>query len=132
MDEGTADEGLALPTDAEFRILDVLWTEGPQTVRQVHDVVRHGWTVRYTTVLKILQNLFDKGLVTRDESSRSHVYEAAVARDWATNGMLTELADRVFGGSAARLVMRALSSQQASKDELEQIRELIDNLEEGT
>lgn len=122
-------DDLTLPTDAEFRILDVLWRRGPQTVRQVHDVVRDGWTVRYTTVLKILQNLHEKGLVSRDESARSHVYETTVAREWATNGMLEELADRVFEGSAAKLVMRALSSQQASKAELEEIRDLLDSLD---
>ncbi len=122
-------DDLTLPTDAEFRILDVLWRRGPQTVRQVHDIVRDGWTVRYTTVLKILQNLHEKGLVSRDESARSHVYETTVAREWATNGMLEELADRVFEGSAAKLVMRALSSQQASKAELEEIRDLLDSLD---
>jgi predicted transcriptional regulator len=119
-----------LPTDAEFRVLEALWTHGAQTVRQVHDRLRDGWGVGYTTVLKILQNLYEKGLVTRDDSERSHVYTAAVAREWATRGYVSDLTERVFGGSAAELVMRALSSQRATPEELEQIRELLDDLEE--
>jgi predicted transcriptional regulator len=119
-----------LPTDAEYRVLDALWAHGSQTVRELHERLRDGWSVRYTTVLKILQNLHDKGLVTRDDSARSHVYEAAVDREWATRGFVSDLADRVFEGSAARLVLRALSSQPATKDELDQIRELLDHLEE--
>lgn len=119
-----------LPTDAEYRILDALWAHGAQTVRQLHERLREGWAVRYTTVLKILQNLHDKGLVSRDDTARSHVYDAAVDREWATRGFVSDLADRVFDGSAARLVMRALSSQPASREELEQIRELLDRLEE--
>lgn len=119
-----------LPTDAEFRVLDALWTYGSQTVRELHERLRDGWSVRYTTVLKILQNLHDKGLVSRDDSARSHVYDAAVDREWATRGFVSELADRVFEGSAARLVLRALSSQPATKEELDQIRELLDRLEE--
>lgn len=121
-----------LPTDAEYRVLDVLWNFGPQTVRQIHDRLSGTWAVRYTTVLKILQNLYEKGLVSRDESERSHVYEAAVEREWATRGFVSELANRVFEGSAARLVMRALSSQPATKEELDQIRRLLDRLEDQT
>jgi predicted transcriptional regulator len=122
---------LPLPTEAEFRVLGALWTHGDQTVRQVHEQLRDGWAVGYTTVLKILQNLHEKGLVSRDDSERSHVYRAAVERDWATRGYVTDLTERVFGGSAAELVMRALSSQRATPEELEQIRSLLDDLEEG-
>lgn len=120
-----------LPTDAEFRVLESLWTHGEQTVRQVHERLHEGWAVGYTTVLKILQNLHDKGLVSRDDSERSHVYRAAVEREWATRGYVNDLTERVFGGSAAELVMRALSNQRATPEELEQIRALLDSLEEG-
>jgi predicted transcriptional regulator len=119
-----------LPTDAEYRVLDALWTHGAQTVRELHERLRDGWAVRYTTVLKILQNLYEKGLVSRDDSARSHVYDTAVDREWATRGFVSDLTDRVFEGSAARLVLRALSSQPATKEELDQIRELLDRLEE--
>lgn len=118
-----------LPTDAEYRVLDVLWDEGPRTVRDVHEAVRDSWKVRYTTVLKILQNLHAKGLVSRDDSARSHVYAALVEREWATRGFVDELSRRVFDGSAAQLAIRALSSQPATREELEELRALIDRLE---
>lgn len=109
--------------------MGALWDAGPSTVRDIHDRLVDEWEVRYTTVLKILQNLHGKGLVERDDSTRSHVYSAAVERDWATQGFVSELTDRVFDGSAARLVMRALSTQPATPEELEEVRRLIDRLE---
>lgn len=125
----TPEAGRPLPTDAEFRVLDVLWAGGPMSVRGVHDQIRRDSDVTYTTVLKILQNLLGKGLVHRDDSARSHVYEAAVERDWATRGFVADLADRVFDGSAAKLVMRALSDQTPSREELDEVRALLDRLE---
>lgn len=118
-----------LPTDAEYRVLDVLWARGPSTVRDVHEAVQDEWRVRYTTVLKILQNLHGKGLVSRDDSERSHVYDALVEREWATEGFVDELTRRVFDGSAAELAMRALSTKRATPEELEAVRALIDRLE---
>lgn len=118
-----------VPTDAEFRILRVLWRHGPQTVRQVHERVTDDRDVGYTTTLKILQNMHQKGLALRDDSRRSHVYEASVDRDWALGGLLSDLTDRVFEGSTARLVLGALSSQPASKEELDEIRAYLEELE---
>jgi BlaI family transcriptional regulator, penicillinase repressor len=120
-----------LPTDAELEILHVLWTHGPATVREVRDRLPRAEEAGYTTVLKLLQIMHAKGLVTRDEAQRSHVYAAAVARDDTERGLVDDLARRVFGGSAGRLALRALSERAASPRELEEIRRLLDEAEEG-
>lgn len=112
------------PTDAELTILRVLWRAGPSTVRAVHDALGGGGA--YTTTLKMLQIMHDKGLVRRDASQRSHVYEAALDEQEAERSLLTDLLDKAFGGSAARLAMHALSLRPASKDELAEIRALLD------
>ena len=114
-----------IPTDAELALLRVLWAEGPSTVREVHD---HIDDTGYTTVLKQLQIMRDKGLVVRDESSRAHVYKAAVQRDETERKLVDDLLDRAFGGSAQRLVMRALSGNRVSSDELGAIRDLLDSI----
>jgi predicted transcriptional regulator len=113
-----------LPTDAELDLLRVLWQRGPSTVREVLNALDadHG----YTTVLKHLQIMHDKGLVTRDESQRAHVYQPAVAEDDTQRRLVRDLLDRAFGGSARQLVMRALSTEDVSQDELAQIRNLLD------
>ena len=113
------------PTPAELEILQELWGSGGKTVRAVHDAIRRRRPVRYTTVLKLLQIMIEKGLVDRDESERSHVYEAAVAEDEVQRRLVGELLDRVFDGSAATLVMQALSARPASAKELDEIRELL-------
>ena len=112
------------PTDAELAILRVLWTRGPSTVREVaEDMGREG---AYTTVLKILQIMTDKGLVRRDDSERTHVYEAAYSEGQTQKQIVTDLLDRVFDGSAAKLVLQALETGRASPEELSEIRRLID------
>jgi predicted transcriptional regulator len=116
-----------LPTDAELTLLRVLWREGPSTVRQVLDQMDDAG---YTTVLKQLQIMHDKGLVTRDESSRAHVYSAAVKASDTERRLVDDLLDRAFGGSAQRLVARALSGDRVSRDELGAIRDLLDDLED--
>ena len=121
---------LPRPTDAELEILRVLWEHGPATVRQVHEVLAHTRDTGYTTTLKLLQIMADKGLVTRDESARTHVYEARVSQEHTQRQLLTDLVDRAFGGSAAELVMRALSSHKTSNQELREIRKLIDETRE--
>ena len=118
-----------LPTDAELEILRVLWERGPSTVREVQEVLGAQREVGYTTALKLLQIMFEKGLVRRDESARTHVYEAGVARDRTQNALVGDLVDRAFGGSASALVLGALSSKPASKEELAEIRRLLDELE---
>lgn len=117
------------PTDAELSILRVLWRRGPSTVREVHeDLVRQSST-GYTTVLKMLQIMTEKGLVVRDEGQRAHIYEARQGEQKTQRQLLGDLADRAFGGSAARLAMQALSGRRASAAELSEIRELLDRLE---
>lgn len=112
------------PTDAELAILQVLWNQGPATVRQVHEALEARET-GYTTTLKLMQIMAEKGLVSRDESSRTHVYTAKYTRDETQQRLVTDLLDRAFGGSAAALVMQVLSSQQASAEELRDIEQLI-------
>jgi predicted transcriptional regulator len=118
------------PTNAELELLQVLWRSGPQTVREVHDAVRGGRDIGYTTVLKTLQVMADKGLVTRDESARSHVYAAAVPENTVKRRLVTDLLDRAFDGSAAGLVMQALSAKRASPEEIREIRQLLDGIKD--
>ena len=115
---------LPRPTDSELAILRVLW-RGPSTVRQVHEALSGARDTGYTTTLKLMQIMAEKGLVTRDESSRTHVYSARVSRDVTQRQLVTDLLDRAFGGSAAALVLQALSAQPASPKELAEIQRLI-------
>ncbi len=114
------------PTDAELEILRVLWAHGPATVRRVHEALAATRDTGYTTTLKLMQIMADKGLVTRDESARTHVYEARVSQESTQRQLLDHLVDRAFGGSAAELVLRALSTSQTSDRDLREIRRLID------
>lgn len=113
-------------------ILGVLWEQGPSTVRQIHAVLEPERGTGYTTVLKFLQIMLEKGLVGRDERSRSHVYEAAVGRDAIQCALVEDLTDRAFGGSTASLVMQALSGERARPEELEQIRAWLDARASGS
>lgn len=116
------------PTTSELAILQVLWDGGPATVRQVHERMAEADGERatgYTTTLKLMQIMADKGLVTRDDSSKSHVYEARVPRQQAQRQLVSDLINKAFGGSAAELVLQALSTHPASKEELAEIRRLI-------
>ena len=118
---------MSRPTEAELAILGVLWTRGPSTVRQVNDVLSPTRETGYTTTLKLMQIMAEKGLVSRDERDRSHVYEANVSQDHTQRQLVNDLVDRAFGGSAAALVLQALSSHPASSDELNEIQRLIDD-----
>jgi BlaI family transcriptional regulator, penicillinase repressor len=118
-----------LPTDAELEILGVLWARGPSTVRGVQEELSSRRDVGYTTALKLLQIMHEKGLVRRDESARTHVYEAAVAQERTQNALVGDLLDRAFGGSASALVLGALAAKPASREELAEIRRLLDELE---
>lgn len=113
------------PTDAELSILRVLWTSGPSTVRHVHEALSPNKQTGYTTTLKLMQIMVEKGLVLRDSSRRSHVYSAADPQAETERRLVKDLADRAFGGSAAALVMRALRSHRPSAAELDEIRRLI-------
>lgn len=120
------------PTDAELSILRVLWQAGPSTVRAVHEQMDGDRKVGYTTILKLLQIMADKGLVQRDESERSHVYRASSSQEKTQNQLVADLLDKAFGGSARQLVMRALSARKADAKELNEIRSLIDEMERGS
>jgi BlaI family penicillinase repressor len=117
------------PTDAELVILNVLWHRGPSTVRQVHEQLAPERNTGYTTTLKLLQIMHEKGLVRRDTSQRSHVYEAARGEAATKQGVVGDLLDRVFEGSARQLVMQALEAGKVSAEELRQIRRLIEHME---
>jgi predicted transcriptional regulator len=124
-----ADRTLPRPTDAELAILRVLWRRGPVTVRDVHDELVRSRLTGYTTVLKLLQIMTEKGLVVRDESQRAHIYQARLSEQKTQRQLLSDLVDRAFGGSAAKLVVQALAGKRASAEELEQIRHLLNEME---
>jgi predicted transcriptional regulator len=117
------------PTDSELAILRVLWERGPSTVRQVYETMAGTRDTGYTTTLKLMQIMADKGLVTRNEESRTHIYTAMAGEEQTQHELVKDLVDRAFGGSAATLVMRAISAN-TSDDELKEIRQLIDNYRE--
>jgi predicted transcriptional regulator len=119
------------PTEAELAILQVLWRHGPCTVRQVHEELSQEKQSGYTTTLKLLQIMAGKGLVQRDESERSHVYRARLSEEKTQRHLVDDLLDRAFGGSAQKLVMRALASKKTTPKELTEIRKLLDELEGG-
>jgi predicted transcriptional regulator len=122
---------LMRPTDAELAILRVLWSRGPSTVRQVHEAISRDRETGYTTVLKLMQIMTEKGLVERDESERTHVYQARFTQEATQQRLVSDLLEKAFGGSASQLVMQALAAKPASADELAQIRRLLDELEGG-
>jgi BlaI family transcriptional regulator, penicillinase repressor len=121
-----ADKPTPRPTDAELAILRVLWQRGPSTVREVHDALSSSQETGYTTVLKLLQIMTDKGLVVRDESQRAHVYSSSESEQRTQRKLIGDLMDRAFGGSPSKLVMQALTATKASPAELTAIRKLLD------
>ena len=122
---------LPRPTDAELEILKVLWRRGPSTVREVFETLGESKTTGYTTVLKLMQIMAEKGLVVRDESERAHRYEPAAPEDETQRRLVGDLLRRAFDGSAKKLVMQALSTERASAEELSEIRRMLDELERG-
>jgi BlaI family penicillinase repressor len=130
---------LPRPTDAELEILTVLWSRGPSTVREVHEAICQSRPpalrrkpAQYTTVLKMLQIMAEKGLVRRDEKNRAHIYDASRPREWTQSQLAGDLLQRAFGGSAKGLIMGALSARKASREELAEVRKLLEEYEEGT
>lgn len=119
------------PTDAELEILKVLWRRGPSTVREVFETLGESKTTGYTTVLKTMQIMAEKGLVVRDESERAHRYEPAAREDETQRRLVGDLMRKAFDGSAKKLVVQALSAERASAEELDEIRRLLDELERG-
>jgi predicted transcriptional regulator len=119
------------PTDAELEILQVLWSRGPSTVREVHEELNKARTTGYTTVLKLMQIMGEKRLVRRNEDQRAHVYEAMLPQRTTQRQLVRDLVERAFRGSAAGLVMQALAAKPATREELQQIRRLLDSYERG-
>jgi predicted transcriptional regulator len=121
---------LPAPTESELEILQVLWQKGPSTVRQVNDILNGKREIGYTTTLKLLQIMAEKRLVVRDTSDRVHVYAAAVEEALTQQHLLKRFVDTLFRGSASRLVMQALGNHEASAEELDEIKSLIEKIEQ--
>jgi len=119
------------PTDAELEILTVLWGIGPATVREVYDVIGRRRPAQYSTVLKFMQIMAEKGLVRRDEGQRAHIYKPARPREWTQQQLAGDLLERAFAGSAKALLVGALSARKATKQELAEIRKLLDGYGKG-
>ena len=119
------------PTDSELEILQVLWEHGPSSVRTVNDVLNTNREVGYTTTLKLLQIMHEKGLVTRNTETRSHIYEALVTRENVQQQMLKKFLNLAFQGSASKLVMQLLGNHRASQEELNEIKALIHQIEKN-
>lgn len=122
-------KGMPRPTDAELEILKVIWQRGASTVREVQETLNESRPTGYTTALKMLQIMSEKGLVSRDESQRAHVYEARLAQEQTQRQLLGDLLERAFDGSATQLVMQALATKKTSAKELSQIRQMLDDFE---
>ncbi len=116
------------PTERELAILSVLWDRGPSTVREVHEALYAGGATGYTTTLKLMQIMTDKGLLLRS-AERPHIYRPAVSEEKTQSQVIGNLLNKVFAGSAEKLVMRALSARKVSPDELKRIRAMLDKLE---
>ena len=116
------------PTESELEILQILWDKGLATVREVHEHLASTKDVGYTTTLKLMQIMHEKGLVRRDESMRTHVYQPAVNKEKTQKHLLTKMIDSLFGGSSTQLVLQALGENKANEEELEQIQSLLNNL----
>ena len=119
------------PTEVELEILRALWASGPATVRQVHAVLAEAKGTGYSTTLKMMQVMRDKGLLARDDSVRPQVYRPVLTRETTQLQLVDDLVQRAFGGSAAKLLMRALSAKRVSRDELAEIEELVRRAKKG-
>ncbi len=117
------------PTDSELEILNILWEKGPSTVRDVHEVLERSKEAGYTTTLKLMQIMHDKKLLTRNESSRSHVYTANISQQKTQGQLVKKFIDNVFNGSASQLVLQALGNHKANGQELDEIKQLLAEME---
>ena len=115
------------PTDAELAILRILWERGACTVRQVHEALSRERQAAYTTALKMLQIMTEKGLVRRDDRDRTHIYQSRLTEEQTQRQLVRDLVDRAFGGSASKLVMQALATKRAWAEELGEIRKLLES-----
>lgn len=117
------------PTESELEILRVLWEKGPSTVREVHEVLGQSKDAGYTTTLKLMQIMHEKGLLDRDTSSKTHIYSSVVSQENTQRQLLDKMIDTVFNGSASQLVLQALGNHKSSKEELEKIKQYLDEIE---
>lgn len=122
---------LPRPTESELEILQVLWNRGQATVREVHEELLRTKEAGYTTTLKLMQIMFDKGLVTRDSSAKTHIYEAAVSKADTQSLFVNRMIDSLFSGSPAQLVLQALGNHQASAEELDQIQAYLNRMKQA-
>jgi len=118
------------PTDGELEILNILWKKGPSTVREIHEEVEKTKEAGYTTTLKLMQIMLDKKMLTRDASSKTHIYTAAISQEQTQGQIVQRMIDTVFDGSAMQLVMQALGNTRTTKDELEQIKQYLEQMEQ--
>jgi len=116
------------PTESELEILQILWKKGNASVREVHEELLVTKEAGYTTTLKLMQIMHEKGLVKRDDSIKTHIYQAAVSKEKTQKHLLNKMIDTLFGGSPGELVMQALGNHKASAEELEEIQKILDNL----
>lgn len=121
----------AKPTDSELEILNILWEKGPCTVREVHEVLEKSKEAGYTTTLKLMQIMHEKGLLKRDDRAKSHIYTAGVSQDKTQKQLVKRMIDNVFNGSATQLVMQALGNHKASTEELQEIKKYLEQIEKG-
>ena len=117
------------PTESELEILQIIWEKGQCSVRDVHDVLEKTKDAGYTTTLKLMQIMHDKGLVERDTSAKTHLYKAVITREQAQNTAVNKILSTVFNGSSSQLIMQVLSNQQSSKEELDMIKDYLNQLE---
>ena len=118
------------PTESELEILGVLWEKGAGTVREVHEILEKSKDAGYTTTLKLMQIMNEKGLLKRDTSSKTHVYEAAISKENTQQQLLNKMIDTVFNGSASQLVLQALGNHRSSQEELDKIKQYLDQIEQ--
>jgi BlaI family transcriptional regulator, penicillinase repressor len=124
-----AKQNLPQPTDRELTILRILWENGPSTVQHVNSEMNKERPTGYTTTLKLMQLMVEKGLLVRNEAKYKHIYKPATSEEKTLNQVVGDLLDRAFCGSAEKLVMRALSAKKVSPEELSRIRKMLDKLE---
>ena len=118
------------PTENELNILSIIWDKGPQTVREIHDSMADAKDVRYTTTLKIMQLMYEKGMLSRTKAGKTHIYEATVSKTSTQKNMVDKLLNTVFKGAASTLAIQALGNQKPTKQELDDIRKYLDSLED--
>lgn len=118
------------PTTSELEVLNLLWSRGPLSVREVHETLSADRQIVYTTVLKTMQVMLERGFVARDSMGRKHIYRAAIAREDTQDKLLDTFLNRAFGGSAKGLVMRALGNYRSSKQDIEELKSLLDRMED--